>query len=78
MSFAERKPCTEWPFVWTSGGCSLIGINRGYTPIDPCMPVCLSSHCDFARGPGGLQKKKKNKWEVEEEKILIAEWEKFD
>lgn len=42
------------------------------------MPVCLSSHCDFARGPGGLQKKKKNKWEVEEEKILIAEWEKFD
>lgn len=48
----------EWPFVWTSGGRSLIGINRGYTPIDPCMPVCLSSHCDFARGPGGLQKKK--------------------
>ena len=41
------------------------------------MPVCLSFHCDFARGLGGLQKKK-NKWEVEEEKILIAEWEKFD
>ena len=41
------------------------------------MPVCLAFHFASARGPGGLQKKK-NKWEVEEENILIAEWEKFD
>ena len=54
---------------------------KGYTLfIDPYRPLyaCVCHFTVILLGLLEVCRKKKNRWEVEEETILIAEWEKFD